>query len=205
MHLRRPSFTGIIASVALFVALGGSAAAAGHYLITSTSQIKPSILQKLKGNVGPKGVAGQAGATGATGATGAAGARGATGAQGAPGQAGPGALSTLISVTSPEVEVLAGEINGASAFCPAGYHAVGGGGYGSIAGIDVSEMGTGHESWFIIISNKTSITLKITAEAQCAGTGQAIAASLPRATQTRAVQQVDHLVAKLTAESNASK
>jgi hypothetical protein len=191
MHLRKPSFTSIIASVALFVALGGSATAAGHYFITSTNQIKPSVLKKLKGNAGANGATGQTGATGATGA------------QGPQGPAGPSNLSTLTGVTSPEVEVPTGEVKGVSAFCPAGFHAVSGGGYGSIAGIEVSEMGTGHQSWFIIISNKTGITLKITAEAQCAGAGQAVAASVPRAIHARAVQQVNQLVAKLTAEANA--
>jgi len=47
MNLRRPSPTSIVASLALFVALGGSAVAASHYIITSTSQIKPSVLSKL--------------------------------------------------------------------------------------------------------------------------------------------------------------
>jgi hypothetical protein len=110
-------------------------------------------------------------------------------------------LSGLTSVTSPEVEVPSGEVKGVSAFCPAGSHAVSGGGYGSIAGIDVSEMGTAHQSWFIIISNKTGITLKITAEAQCAGAGQAVAASVPHAVRARAEGRVDQLVARLTAEN----
>jgi hypothetical protein len=38
-----------VALVALFVALGGTAVAARHYLITSTSQIKPSVLKLLRG------------------------------------------------------------------------------------------------------------------------------------------------------------
>src|SRR5438876_402905 len=48
MHLRRPSPGLAIAVVALFIALGGTASAA-HFLITSTSQIKPSVLKKLRG------------------------------------------------------------------------------------------------------------------------------------------------------------
>ena len=66
-------------------------------------------------------------------------------------------------------------------------------------------MGTGHQSWFIIISNKSGITLKISAEAQCASAGQAVAASVPRAVRSRAERQVDQLVAKLRAERQASK
>lgn len=42
----------IIAGIALFVALGGSAVAANHYLITRKSQIKPSVLRALQGPAG---------------------------------------------------------------------------------------------------------------------------------------------------------
>ncbi len=54
----------IIALVALFFAFGGSAVAAHHYLITSTKQIKPSVLKQLKGAKGPKGAQGQIGPQG---------------------------------------------------------------------------------------------------------------------------------------------
>ncbi|HEY1833008.1 MAG TPA: hypothetical protein VGG08_01120 [Solirubrobacteraceae bacterium] len=60
----------LIAWLALFVALGGTSLAASHFVITSTKQIKPSVIKKLKGN---RGAAGPKGATGATGAQGAAG------------------------------------------------------------------------------------------------------------------------------------
>ena len=46
---RRPSPSLIVALLALFVALGGTAIAAGRYLITSTSQIRPSVLAQLGG------------------------------------------------------------------------------------------------------------------------------------------------------------
>jgi hypothetical protein len=45
---RKPSPTTIIALAALFVALGGTAIAANRYIITSTSQIKPSVLKELR-------------------------------------------------------------------------------------------------------------------------------------------------------------
>jgi len=38
----------IIAWLALFVAMGGTSLAASHYVITSTKQIKPSVVKKLK-------------------------------------------------------------------------------------------------------------------------------------------------------------
>jgi len=66
--MRRPSIW--IATLALFVALGGSAAAAKHYLITSTSQIKPGVLSKLKGSTGAQGAQGPPGPVGAAGAQG---------------------------------------------------------------------------------------------------------------------------------------
>jgi hypothetical protein len=189
MHLHRPSIAGVVASLALFVALGGSAAAASHYLITSTSQIKPSVMKKLKGNAGANGAVGSTGPTGATGP------------QGPQGPAGPSNLSALTTVIGPTVEVLAGKVGGAEAACPAGSRAVGGGGDASIAGIVDSEMETSHTSWFIIIVNQTSITLKIHASVQCAGAGQAVAASLSSPTHAR----LDQRITELTAAVEASK
>jgi hypothetical protein len=97
----RPMFTGIrrhftytnlAATLAVFFALSGGALAAGHYLITSTKQIKPSVLSALKGKAGAQGAAGPAGAQGPAGPAGAKGETGATGPQGPEGKAGaPGA------------------------------------------------------------------------------------------------------------------
>jgi hypothetical protein len=57
----------LVAWLALFVALGGTSLAASHYVISSTKQINPKVLKKLKGNRGPAGPTGSTGATGATG------------------------------------------------------------------------------------------------------------------------------------------
>lgn len=75
MHLSRPSPAMILAGLALFFALGGTAIAARHYLITSADQIKPSVLKKLRG---------KAGATGATGKEGPPGREGPQGKEGQP-------------------------------------------------------------------------------------------------------------------------
>ena len=83
----RYGIPGVIATVALVFAMTGGAFAA-KYLITSTSQIKPSVLKKLKGATGPTGAAGAAGAQGAQGPAGTAGAAGKDGAQGAKGEQG---------------------------------------------------------------------------------------------------------------------
>ena len=98
MHVSRPSSATIIACIALFFALGGTAIAAKHYLITSTSQIKPSVLKKLKGQAGKPGPAGPAGAPGATGAQGATGGQGPAGVEGPRGPEGPGAVLVNVSV-----------------------------------------------------------------------------------------------------------
>ena len=95
--LRRPSPAMVVACLALFVASAGTSIAASHYLITSTKQIKPSVLKQLKGARGPAGpsatpaaaLPGQKGDTGATGATGPAGPKGDTGANGIDGTVGP--------------------------------------------------------------------------------------------------------------------
>jgi hypothetical protein len=48
MRRWKPSPTTAIAIAALFVGLGGTALAASRYIITSTSQIKPSVLRELR-------------------------------------------------------------------------------------------------------------------------------------------------------------
>jgi hypothetical protein len=86
----------IVASLALFVALGGGAAMASG-VISGKSILNHSIamrkltrhaIVKLRGHQGPAGKSGATGATGATGTAGAAGATGGTGAKGATGAAG---------------------------------------------------------------------------------------------------------------------
>jgi hypothetical protein len=46
--------------------VGGTAEAAKHYLITSTTQIKPRVLKALRGRTGATGASGATGATGQT-------------------------------------------------------------------------------------------------------------------------------------------
>ncbi len=90
--LKRLSYANVTATLALVFAMSGGALAANHYLISSTKQISPKVLKKLKGNAGHTGARGSTGATGAAGATGP---KGETGATGPTGEAGLSALATL--------------------------------------------------------------------------------------------------------------
>jgi hypothetical protein len=80
---------GIVAVFALVFAMAGGAYAAKKYVITSTSQIKPSVLTQLKGKAGPAGAPGAKGDAGPAGPVGAAGAGGKNGSNGATGPTGP--------------------------------------------------------------------------------------------------------------------
>jgi hypothetical protein len=69
--LRLPSSAMVIAIAALFFALGGVTAVAAHkYVITSTRQIKPSVLKKFEGAKSSRGMRGPQGQQGSTGDTG---------------------------------------------------------------------------------------------------------------------------------------
>ena len=89
----------VIASLALVFAMTGGAYAASKYVITSTKQIKPSVLAQLKGKAGAKGAAGAPGAAGPQGSAGAAGKDGAPGADGTNGTDG----TNGVSVTSKQL------------------------------------------------------------------------------------------------------
>ncbi|MFZ0089478.1 MAG: hypothetical protein WAL63_08230 [Solirubrobacteraceae bacterium] len=93
-----------IAAVALFFSLGGAGLAASRYVVTSTSQIKPSVLDALRhsaashrpsgpgapsGPRGPQGPAGPPGTAGTTGRAGPPGSPGPSGETGSRGQIGP--------------------------------------------------------------------------------------------------------------------
>jgi hypothetical protein len=83
---KRLCYANVVATLALVFAMSGGALAAGHYLLTSTSQVSPKVLKALKGK---KGAAGPVGAAGAQGPKGEAGANGGPGAPGAKGEPGP--------------------------------------------------------------------------------------------------------------------
>jgi hypothetical protein len=88
---KRLTYANVAMTLALAFAMTGGAYAASRYVISSTKQIKPSVLAQLKGKSGPAGAAGAAGSPGEKGPAGEKGAPGANGKDGAPGpQGAPG-------------------------------------------------------------------------------------------------------------------
>jgi hypothetical protein len=84
----RFTYSNVVATLALVFAMSGGAYAASKFLITSTKQIKPSVLASLKGKAGANGAAGAQGAAGAVGPAGPAGGVGPQGPAGTAGTAG---------------------------------------------------------------------------------------------------------------------
>ena len=91
---------GLISVLALVFVMGGAAYAAKKYVITSTAQIKPSVLKSLKGKAGPAGANGTNGANGKDGINGKDGARGEAGSPGTPGKS----VLTAAATTTPSGE-----------------------------------------------------------------------------------------------------
>jgi hypothetical protein len=83
---KRCTYANVTATLALFFAMTGGALAASHYLITSTKQIKPSVLSVLKGRPGAVGANGANGTNGAVGPQGPQGPQGSAGTNGAAGE-----------------------------------------------------------------------------------------------------------------------
>jgi Collagen triple helix repeat (20 copies) len=109
---RNLTYANVVASLALFLALGGAAFAATQLPRNSvgTGQLKPEAVtagkiakktrNQLMGAQGPQGPQGKTGKTGAKGATGAKGPTGATGARGANGTDGTGPAFEVFRNTS---------------------------------------------------------------------------------------------------------
>src|SRR5580693_718501 len=102
---RRLTYANVVVTFALVFAMSGGAYAASKYLITSTKQIKPSVIASLKGKGGVPGAPGAQGPVGVAGAQGPAGPGGkeGPGGKGEKGEAGtpgaPGAPGESVSVT----------------------------------------------------------------------------------------------------------
>jgi hypothetical protein len=84
----RFTYSNVVATMALVFAMSGGALAASKFLITSTKQIKPSVLSSLKGKAGAAGAQGPVGAAGPAGPAGGVGPQGPAGTQGTNGEPG---------------------------------------------------------------------------------------------------------------------
>lgn len=171
-----------LAFVALFFAVGGTAGATGHYLITSTAQIKPSVRRALHSR-GEEGLQGPQGPQGPVGPG---------------GPAGPSNLSALTEAVGSKNAVLPGEVEDSIALCAPGQHVVSGGGFAIVGAgaLNDSQMSEDHQAWFVITHNEGVTSGTIQAYAYCAGAGQAVAAT-NRAPRARTVREVEKLVAQI--------
>jgi hypothetical protein len=169
---RHVSYANVVATLALLFAMSGGALAAKHYLINSTKQINPKVLKKLTGKKGHTGLQGPTGLQGATGPQGAAGPRGLQGTSGATGSTG---ISGYEIVTGEPAKGSGGgaDLASATAFCPEGKKAIGGG-FTSSGPEDFelfvkADQPLGSTAWLAQTTSGTSTSkYEITAYAVCA-------------------------------------
>ena len=93
----RFTYANVAMTLAFVFAMTGGAYAASKIIITSTKQIKPSVLAQLRGKAGPAGATGAQGPAGPQGPAGANGKDGSPGANGTNGTAGENVTSTVVA------------------------------------------------------------------------------------------------------------
>jgi hypothetical protein len=127
-----------------------------------------------EGRQGPQGPAGQQGQQGQQGPQGPAGPAGATGPQGPAGPKGSSGVFDYQVVTSASVPIASGAVATATAYCPAGYALLGGGGgFNGSSGLVMQESRPIHltgdvRAWFFKATNQSGGSLQIHAIANCA-------------------------------------
>lgn len=182
----QPSSALLVALVALFVALGGTALASG-WVITRISQIKPSVRHQLRGNAGPQGPLGPEGPAGPTGAT------------------GPAGIPGVVMVESAMVTLASGAVNGTFASCPAGDVALGGGWDGGttppvVATVAYNEPIGNNTAWDVtMVDNQSDQSSTFAAVVECApaASGAAIAHVSRTAVEREAAQALVAVRARL--------
>ena len=161
MKLRKPNPSMIVALLALFVALSGTAIAGG--VLISGTQIKAHTIAANK--LTPNAVKFLHGARGAQGAQGPQGVDGATGATGPAGLNGGFDPNKVTQVVSPDASYSG--VGTATAYCPAGTVVIGGGGYTNGTGLwDSRPVGTG--GWFAGGESYNGLSAVVRAYAICA-------------------------------------
>jgi hypothetical protein len=206
---RHLTYANVVASLALFLALGGAAFAATQLPRNSvgTGQLKPEavtsgkIAQKTRnqlrgatGPQGPQGSQGKTGAKGATGARGATGAKGDTGAKGAAGAPGADGIGPAFEVFATGKAIGTGSTTIATQNLAAGAYVIS-------ADIVVESPGeatvtcllnTGGEATGTVPAGGGATTLSLSATATFGAAG---AASLSCSTDTSASERYANLVA----------
>ena len=138
---RRFTYANVTATLALLFAMSGGALAAGHYLITSTKQIKPSVLSALKGKAGASGAQGPQGAQGPAGAKGENGVAGSAGANGTNGTTGESVVVAKLAAGS-ECKAGGAKFSNATGHATAcNGEAAAGGGYTEVLPPEKTEQG----------------------------------------------------------------
>ena len=152
-RMKRPSPAMIVALVALFAALSGTAVAAGTGLITGAqikdhsiglNDIAPQAVAKLRGHAGARGPVGPIGPTGA---------------QGLAGGFDPSKISYVQGPATDLPPNGAAGVQTLTATCPAGTKVVGGGGFPSIALEGASLPSPDGSGWSIIVINDTTVDI----------------------------------------------
>jgi hypothetical protein len=144
---------------------------------------------------------------GAAGPQGAQGPAGPAGPAGPQGPAGPSDLSGLNVVTSQQVQFGSNVAQVATAFCPPGQKVVSGGGVSvSDEQLAATEPTSDRSGWFVIGLDATEDGGEyVQAQALCAGSGKAVAASTPAAAHKRVMEQLAARLAQIRAQIHAKR
>ncbi len=154
----------LFATVVAVVLLGGSAYAGSRWVISSTQQIKPSVLKQLRGHAGPQGATGTPGASGAAG------------------PAGPAGIATIQDVDASTSYCAFGnscDVESVTATCPGSAIAVGGAANANTIDADVSTF-VGGGIYIAQVDNESNFSGTLSVTAVCAsGSGVQFALRRP--------------------------